>query len=119
MASIALKRPERNRDGSKQRFAGEQSVDRTQEPVEVEVKAGSMPVPELPLHRFGAIVADLRRRCRKVQDGSLIGNAVVAQLDPGKAAHRLAVILDLSRFRSGLLRAILAIKETGYGSDTQ
>ena len=27
--------------------------------------------------------------------------------------------LDLSRFRSGLLRAILAIKETGYGSDTQ
>jgi acetate kinase len=30
-------------------------------------------------------------------------------LDPG---------LDLHRFRSGLLRAILAIKETGYGSDT-
>lgn len=28
-------------------------------------------------------------------------------------------ILDLSRFRSGLLRAILAIKETGYGNDTQ
>ena len=27
--------------------------------------------------------------------------------------------LDLSRFRSGLLRAILAIKETGYGNDTQ
>ena len=27
-------------------------------------------------------------------------------------------ILDLHRFRSGLLRAILAIKETGYGSDT-
>ncbi len=27
--------------------------------------------------------------------------------------------VDLSRFRSGLLRAILAIKETGYGSDTQ
>jgi hypothetical protein len=27
--------------------------------------------------------------------------------------------LDLSRFRSGLLRAILAIEETGYGSDTQ
>ena len=27
--------------------------------------------------------------------------------------------LDLPRFRSGLLRAILAIKETGYGSDTQ
>ena len=28
-------------------------------------------------------------------------------------------ILDLHRFRSGLLRAILAIKETGYGSNTQ
>jgi hypothetical protein len=28
-------------------------------------------------------------------------------------------VLDLHRFRSGLLRAILAIKETGYGSDTQ
>lgn len=27
--------------------------------------------------------------------------------------------LDLSRFCSGLLRAILAIKETGYGSNTQ
>ena len=27
--------------------------------------------------------------------------------------------LDLHRFRSGLLRAILAIKEIGYGSDTQ
>ena len=27
--------------------------------------------------------------------------------------------LDLHRFRSGLLRAILAIKETGYGSNTQ
>jgi hypothetical protein len=26
--------------------------------------------------------------------------------------------LDLHRFCSGLLRAILAIKETGYGSDT-
>ena len=27
--------------------------------------------------------------------------------------------LDLHRFCSGLLRAILAIKETGYGSNTQ
>jgi hypothetical protein len=27
--------------------------------------------------------------------------------------------VDLHRFRSGLLRAILAIKETGYGNDTQ
>ena len=27
--------------------------------------------------------------------------------------------LDLSRFRSGLLRAILAIRETGSGNDTQ
>jgi hypothetical protein len=27
--------------------------------------------------------------------------------------------MDLHRFRSGLLRAILAIKETGYGSNTQ
>ena len=27
--------------------------------------------------------------------------------------------MDLSRFRSGLLRAILAIKETGYGSNTR
>jgi transposase InsO family protein len=27
--------------------------------------------------------------------------------------------VELHRFRSGLLRAILAIKETGYGSDTQ
>ena len=27
--------------------------------------------------------------------------------------------VDLHRFRSGLLRAILAIKETEYGSDTQ
>ena len=34
--------------------------------------------------------------------------------------HRLAEgILDLHRFCSGLLRAILAIKETGYGSNTQ
>jgi hypothetical protein len=31
--------------------------------------------------------------------------------------HRFC--LDLHRFRSGLLRAILAIKETGHGSDTQ
>jgi transposase len=31
----------------------------------------------------------------------------------------LGGIMDLHRFRSGLLRAILAIKETGYGSDTQ
>ena len=29
------------------------------------------------------------------------------------------IVLDLHRFRSGLLRAILAIKETGYGSNTQ
>lgn len=29
------------------------------------------------------------------------------------------VTLDLHRFCSGLLRAILAIKETGYGSNTQ
>ena len=29
------------------------------------------------------------------------------------------VFLDLHRFCSGLLRAILAIKETGYGSNTQ
>ena len=28
-------------------------------------------------------------------------------------------LLDLHLFRSGLLRAILAIKETGYGGDTQ
>ena len=28
-------------------------------------------------------------------------------------------VMDLSRFRSGHLRAILAIKETGYGNDTQ
>jgi len=34
-----------------------------------------------------------------------------------RVIHRPAV--DLHRFRSGLLRAILAIKETGYGSDTQ
>ncbi|TCP59776.1 hypothetical protein EV663_11672, partial [Rhodovulum bhavnagarense] len=27
--------------------------------------------------------------------------------------------MDLHRFRSDLLRAILAIEETGYGSDTQ
>jgi hypothetical protein len=31
----------------------------------------------------------------------------------------MPMIMDLHRFRSGLLRAILAIKETGYGSDTQ
>jgi hypothetical protein len=31
----------------------------------------------------------------------------------------MGIIMDLHRFRSGLLRAILAIKETGYGSDTQ
>ena len=30
-----------------------------------------------------------------------------------------AVGLDLRRFRSGLLRAILAIKEAGYGSNTR
>ena len=36
-----------------------------------------------------------------------------------KAPVPAATCLDLSRFRSGLLRAILAIKETGYGSDTQ
>ncbi len=29
------------------------------------------------------------------------------------------LVVDLHRFRSGLLRALLAIKETGYGSDTQ
>ena len=33
--------------------------------------------------------------------------------------HERGIEMDLSRFRSGLLRAILAIKETGYGSDTQ
>lgn len=45
---------------------------------------------------------------------------------PDKAARALALFqslreadLDLSRFRSVFLRAILAIKETGYGSNTQ
>jgi hypothetical protein len=34
-------------------------------------------------------------------------------------ARTEVVHMDLHRFRSGLLRAILALKETGYGSDTQ
>jgi Relaxase/Mobilisation nuclease domain len=37
----------------------------------------------------------------------------------GLMHSRLRDPLDLHRFRSGLLRAILAIKEIGYGSDTQ
>jgi transposase len=37
---------------------------------------------------------------------------------PVAAIHNLTVV-DLHRFRSGLLRAILAIKETGYGSYTR
>jgi IS5 family transposase len=36
-----------------------------------------------------------------------------------KRRNRIEIMLDLHRFRSGLLRAILAIKETGYGSYTQ
>jgi transposase InsO family protein len=35
------------------------------------------------------------------------------------ARKRNKISLDLHRFRSGLLRALLALKETGYGSDTQ
>jgi hypothetical protein len=35
----------------------------------------------------------------EVEDGGLIRNAVVAQLDPGKAAHCLAVIQHLFRHR--------------------
>ena len=49
-----------------------------------------------------------------------IARATLRDLIAGPKARATGVLrdLDLSRFRSGFLRAVLAIKETGYGSDT-
>ena len=52
--------------------------------------------------------------------GVLADTAEGLRVDFNEAVEdSLETCLDLSRFRSGLLRAILAIKETGYGRDTQ
>jgi hypothetical protein len=52
---------------------------------------------------------------------SVIRNVLSPMVDASITSVKAGTseILDLSRFRSGHLRAILAIKETGYGSDTQ
>ncbi len=39
------------------------------------------------------------QKMAEVEDRGLVGNAVVTQFDPGKAAHRLAVIQRLFRRR--------------------
>lgn len=47
------------------------------------------------------------------------GTGELYGLEPGEVVTKLDGKMDLSRFRSGLLRAILAIKGTGYGTRTQ
>ncbi len=55
-----------------------------------------------------------------MNDKLVIGFIGLGFMDHGMAKIiRAAGTVDLSRFRSGLLRAILAINETGYGSKTQ
>ena len=73
--------------------------------------------------RTGALIAPvvdhMAKRLMAESARLYVDETTAPVLDPGcfttKTGHRL----DLHRFRSGLLRAILAIKETGYGSKSQ
>ena len=71
------------------------------------VRHGHLPEREVQTG-IGAVVVKVPRVRDRAPDG-----------DGLKFTSAILPPLDLSRFRSGHLRAILAIKETGYGNDIQ
>ena len=61
------------------------------------------------------------RRLRQLDPTLKVAVLEASRLAEGASGRNsgFMIDLDLHQFRSGLLRAILAIKETGYGSNTQ
>ena len=68
----------------------------------------------------GRVMRDLRRHLQDIPEGSLRDQIIAKLALVSQLLHQQPKgTLDLHRFCSGLLRAILAIKEIGYGIDTQ